>query len=125
MDAVDTMYNLTREKETTSLSKKRLAETETIYGSFTLNTRGDFHKGHRLFTQAVAHSPRDTQYRKNLINLLIVMGEFDEAEHQLELFRTSNTYGGNEAIYKMLQGAIDEARQQQTTSARLESPAGS
>ena len=123
-EAVETMFNLALENETTGLSKKRLAETETIYGSFTLNTRGDFQKGHRLFTQAVAHSPRDTQYRKNLINLLIVMGELNEAEHQLGLFRTANTYGGNEAIYQMLQGAIDEARKQQTTSARLESPPG-
>ena len=119
VEAVETMFNLTLENETTSLSKKRLAEAETTYGSFTLNTRGDFRKGHRLFTQAVAHSPRDTQYRKNLINLLIVMGELDEAEHQLGLFRTANTYGGNEAIYQMLQGSIEEAREQQITSASL------
>jgi hypothetical protein len=119
VESVETMFNLTLNNETTSLSKKRLAEAETIYGSFTLNTRGDLQKGHRLFTQAVVHSPRDTQYRKNLINLLIVMGDLNEAEHQLALFRTANTYGGNEAIYKMLQGSIDEARKQQTTSASL------
>ncbi len=50
------------------------------------------------------------------------MGELNEAEHQLDLFRTANTYGGNEAIYQMLQDSIDEARKQQNTSARLDSP---
>ena len=124
IETVETMFNLTLENETTSLSNTRLAEAETIYGSFTLNTRGDFRKGRRLFTQAVEHSPRDTQYRKNLVNMLIVMGELNEAQHQLELFRTANTYGGNEAIYQMLQGSINEARKQQTSSARLEPPSG-
>ena len=114
------MFNLTLENETTSLSNARLAEAETIYGSFTLNTRGDFPKGRRLFTQAVEHSPRDTQYRQNLVNMLIVMGDLNEAQHQLELFRTANTYGGNEVTYQMLQDSIDDARKQQITSARLE-----
>jgi hypothetical protein len=53
------------------------------------------------------------------------MGELNEAQHQLELFRTANTYGGNESIYQSLQGSIDDARKQQTTSALLEPPSGS
>ena len=125
METVETMFNLTLENETISLINTQLAEAETLYGSFTLNTRGDFLKGRRLFTQAVEHSPRDTQYRQNLVNMLIVMGEINEAQHQLELFRTANTYGGNESIYQTLQGSIDDARKQQTTSARLEPPSGS
>jgi len=124
VETMEKIFNLTLDNETTRLSKKRLAGAETLYGFFTLNTRGDTQKGHRLFTQAVAHTPRNTQYRQNLINLLIVMGELNEAEHQLALFRTANTHGGNEAIYQMLQDSIDKARKQQTTSARLEPPSG-
>ena len=119
-ETLDKIFNLTLENETTRLSSKRLAEAETIYGSFLLNTRGDFRKGYRLFTQAVQHSPRDTQYRQNLINMLIVTGAFDEAENQLELFRTANTHSGNEAIYLMLENSITEARQQQSASAKLD-----
>ena len=125
VEKMETMFNLTLDNETVSLSKQRIAEAETLYGSFAINTRGDFRKGNRLFTQAIAHSPRDTPYRQNLINLLIAMGELNEAEHQLELFRTANTYGGNESIYQALQGSIDDARKQQTTSARLKPPSGS
>jgi hypothetical protein len=125
VEKVETMFRLTLDNETTRLSNQRIAEAETLYGSFTINTRGDVRKGHRLFTQAVAHNPHDTSYRQNLINLLIAMGEFNEAEHQLELFRTDNTYGGNESIYQKLQGSIDDARKQQITAAKLEPPAGS
>jgi hypothetical protein len=124
VETMEKIFNLTLDNETTSLSNKRLAGAEALYGFFTVNTRGDVQKGHHLFTQAVAHSPRDTQYRQNLINLLIVMGELNEAEHQLALFRTANTYGGNEVIYQLLQDSIDDARKQQTTSARLESSPG-
>ena len=52
------------------------------------------------------------------------MGDLNEAQHQLELFRAANTYGGNEVIYQMLQDSIDDARKQQTTSARLDLPGG-
>ena len=125
VEKMETMFNLVLDNETISRSKQRVAEAETLYGSFTINTRGDLQKGHRLFTQAVAHSPRDTPYRLNLINLLIAMGEFSEAERQLALFRAANTHGGNEFIYQTLQGSIDNARKQQNTSARLDPPAGS
>jgi thioredoxin-like negative regulator of GroEL len=114
------MFNLTMDNETTRLSNKRLAETEALYGSFAINTQKDLRKGHRLFTQAVAHRPRDMHYWQNLIRLLIAAGDLAEAEQKLELFRTTNTHGGNEAIYQVLQNSIDDARKQQAVSARLD-----
>ena len=124
-ETLDMMFNLVMDNETIHFNTKRLAAAEAIYGAFTLNTLGDFRKGHQLFTQAAAHSPREAPYRINLINMLITMGVLNEAQHQLELFRTANTYDGNKSIYQSLQGSIDDARNQQTTSARLEPPAGS
>jgi hypothetical protein len=123
--ALETMFNLTMNNETTRLSNKRLAEAETLYGFFAINTQKDLIKGHRLFTQAVAHSPRDTPYWQNLVRLLIAAGDLDEAQDKLELFRSANTHGGNEAIYQMLQDSIDAVRRQQTTSAGLEPQSGS
>jgi len=125
VEKVETMFNLTMNNKTTRLSKQRLAETEALYGSFAINTQKDLRKGHRLFTQAVAHSPRDTQYWQNLVRLLVAAGDLNEAQDKLELFRSANTYGGNEAIYQMLQDSINSARQQQNTSARLAPASGS
>ena len=120
METLETMINLTMNNETTRLSNSRLAEIEALYGSFAINTQKDLLKGHRLFTQAVAHSPRDMHHWQNLIHLLVAAGDLDEAQDKLELFRSANTYGGNEVIYQMLQDSIDDARKQQNTSARLE-----
>jgi len=114
-ETLETMFNLIMNNETTRLSNKRLAETEALYGAFAINTRQDIIKGHRLFTQAVAHSPRDTQYWRNLINLLIAAGDPDEAQNKLDLFKSANTYGGNEVIYQALQNSIDTKRAQQST----------
>jgi len=124
-EKVETMFNLTMNNKTTRLSNKRLAETEALYGSFAINTQKDLRKGHRLYTQAVAHSPRDTHYWLNLVRFLVAAGDLNEAQDKLELFRSANTYGGNETIYQMLQGSITDARKQQTTSARFEPPSGS
>jgi Flp pilus assembly protein TadD len=65
------------------------------------------------------------QYWQNLVRLLVAAGDLNEAQDKLELFRSANTYSGNESIYLTLQGSIDDARKQQTTSARLEPPSGS
>jgi hypothetical protein len=120
-ETLETMFNLTMNNETTRLSNKRLAETEALYGAFAINTQKDLIKGHRLFTQAVARRPRDTQYWKNLISLLIAVGDLDEAQDKLELFRSANTYGGNEVTYQALQKSIDDKHQQQATSVKLDS----
>jgi len=107
------------------LSNKRLAETEALYGSFAINTQKDLIKAHRLFTQAVAHRPRDTNYWLNLINFLIAAGDLDEAQDKLELFKTENTHGGNDAMYQRLQDLINSAHQQKTTPASTPSKPGS
>jgi tetratricopeptide (TPR) repeat protein len=120
-ETLETMFNLTMSNETTRLSNKRLSETEALYGAFAINTQKDIIKGHRLFTQAVAHSPRDTHYWQNLINLLIAAGDLDEAQDKLELFRSANTYAGNEGIYQTLQNSIKDKHLQQTTSAKFDS----
>jgi hypothetical protein len=119
VEALETMFNLTMNNETTGHSNRRLAETEALYGFFAINIQKDLLKGHRLFTQAVTHSPRDMQHWQNLIRLLVAAGDLHEAQDKLELFRSANTYSGNEAIYQMLQDSINDARKQQTTSARL------
>ena len=121
-ETLEKMFRLVMDNETTGFSNKRLAEAEAIYGSFKLNTLKDFPAGYQLFTQAVEHAPRDAPYRLNLINLLIVMGELSEAEHQIDLFRAANTHDGNEAFYQMLQNSIDEARKHQNTTASFDSP---
>lgn len=124
-ETMETMFKLTMENETTHLSNKRLAETEALYGSFAINTQKDLIKAHRLFTQAVAHRPRDTNYWLNLINFLIAAGDLDEAQDKLELFKTENTHGGNDAMYQELQDLINSAHQQKTTPASIPSPPGS
>lgn len=121
-DTVDGFFSLLFKKQN-ELAKNKVADAKTIYGYFSINTMGDFHKGLELFNQAVEHNPREQQRWINLINLLIVMERYNDAERKLELFRTSNTYGGNDDIYRELQSSIDEARKVHQPSAVLENPA--
>jgi len=100
--------------------KNESAELVAIYGYYTINKRGNFDKGLELFKRAVELDPREPQRRINLINLLTVMGRFDEAEQQLALFRAGNTHGGNEGDYSRLQEAIDAGRKEYMPTPRLE-----
>ena len=119
-ESLERMLTLAMNNETTRLSNSRLAEIEALYGTFAINTQQDILKGHRLYTQALAHSPRDTQYWQNLIQLLVAAGDTDEAQDKLELFKSANTHAGNEIIYQMLQDSIDDKRIQQGTTTSLE-----
>ena len=122
---VERMFNLVFDNKSLQSTHTRLAETKTIYGYYTINVRGNPQKGRELFTQAVELSPRNYQYWENLVNLLIVMGEFDDAQQYLELLKTKETYGGNNTLYQMLQNEINTARKSYSESHLHENPKSS
>ena len=93
----------------TALREER-AHLMSVYGYYTINKRSDFDKGLALFERAVERAPKEPQYWKNLINLLMVMARFDEAEERLDQFRKQRPYGSAESDFIMLQQEIDKGR---------------
>ncbi len=83
------------------------AKLVSAYGYYSINTRGNFDKGLTLFRQAVELNPREPQYRKNLINLLLYMQKFDEAEQQLEAFRQADTYGNSQNFFDSVETELN------------------
>jgi len=86
------------------------ARLVSVYGYYTINNRGNFEKGLALFEHAVELEPREPQYRKNLINLLAVMGRFDDAEQQLKLFKSADTHGNSQDFYESMANEINTLR---------------
>lgn len=121
-DRMEELLGLLLVQESLQSTPSRLAEAHTIYGYFTINTRGDFHKGLELFKLAVNLTPREHQRWINLIELLIVMQKFEEAEENIDMFRKGNTYGGNEAIYSRLQQSLDKMRSKQASPPTNDNP---
>ena len=66
--------------------------------------------------------PREPQRRINLINLLIVMNDFDAAEQQLNLFMAADTHSGSTEDYRMLKEEIETGRKVVETANTHESP---
>jgi tetratricopeptide (TPR) repeat protein len=83
---------------------------KTVYAYYIINQRGKFLEGLALFENVVERRPKEPQYWINLINLLMVMARFDEAEQRLEQFRDLRPYGSSEADFSMLQDDIDRGR---------------
>jgi tetratricopeptide (TPR) repeat protein len=83
-----------------------------IYGYYTINKLGNFDKGLALFERAVERTPDKPLLWKNLINLLMVMGRFDEAEQRLDEFIALSPYGSSAVDYNALQADIDAGRKQ-------------
>jgi hypothetical protein len=83
-----------------------------IYGYYTINKLGNFDKGLALFERAIERTPQQPLLWKNLINLLMVMGRFDEAEQRLEEFIALSPYGSSAVDYNALQADIDAGREQ-------------
>jgi tetratricopeptide (TPR) repeat protein len=81
-----------------------------IYGYYTINSRGNFDKGLELFERAVELDPREPQYWKNLINLLIVMRRPDEAERRLQEFKSVDTHGNSQKFYESIEKEINTLR---------------
>jgi tetratricopeptide (TPR) repeat protein len=92
------------------------ARLTSVYGFYTINKRGNFDKGLKLFNRAVEIQPNESQYWKNLINLLMVMARFDEAEQRLDQFRALGLIGSSENDYRTLQEEIDRIRLERSRS---------
>jgi len=90
--------------------EQKNARLVTAYGYYTINSRGNLEKGLALFEHAVELDPREPQYRKNLINLLIFMGKLDEAEQQLTEFKSSSTHGNSLGFYESIEREIRTLR---------------
>lgn len=93
------------------------ARLVSVYGYYTINNRGNFDKGLALFERAVELDPREPQYRKNLINLLVVMKKLDEAELQLAQFKSAATHGNSQDFYELMENEINTLRINEATPA--------
>ena len=98
------------EKIFSAALKDKNARLLTVYAFYTINKRGDFHKGLEIFEQVVEQAPNEPQHWKNLINLLIVMARFDDAGQRLDQFRTLKPLGSNESTFRILQEEIETGR---------------
>ncbi len=83
---------------------------KTVYAYYIINQRGKFLEGLALFERVVERRPEEPQHWKNLINLLMVMNRFDEAQQRLDQFRDLRPYGSSEADFRILQDDIDRNR---------------
>ena len=88
----------------------------TIYGYYTINKLGDFDKGLEIFNRVVEIAPHESQYWRNLVNLLMVMYKFDEAQTVLQKYRTLKPLGSSDYIFNALQKDIEDGRLISTTT---------
>jgi tetratricopeptide (TPR) repeat protein len=115
-EAMERMFRLTLENESLASNSRINANAHTLYGYFTINVRGNFEKGRELFHRAAELEPDNPQWHINLVNLLAVMGNYGEAEKQLEVFMATDTHGGGSADYQELRQKIDAERQAHESS---------
>jgi len=101
-ERMETLFDIVLEQEN--------ARLVTVYGYYTINSRSNFEKGLTLFEHAVELDPREPQYRKNLINLLAVMGRLDEADQQLKLFKSADTHGNSHEFYELMENELNVLR---------------
>jgi hypothetical protein len=106
----------TMERIFSAALKSANARVVSVYAFYTINTRGNFEKGLKLFNQAVDILPGEPQYWKNLINLLMVMARLDEAEQRLDQFKALKLVGSSEDDYRTLQEDIDRIRVERSRS---------
>jgi hypothetical protein len=69
------------------------ASTLYSYAIFAFNRLHDRDLALQLVKDAVQRSPKDQQYRANLINFLIALGKFDEAKTELSRLKANDRFG--------------------------------
>jgi hypothetical protein len=109
-ERMETLFRLILKNRSVTTNTHTRAAAVTLYGYYLVKQRHDFSKGLELFKQAVILHPREPQYQVNLIELLVEMQQFNEAEQQLASFQAGDTHGGNKKDFRRLQEAIAAGR---------------
>lgn len=109
-DSCDIPADVMEEMLTLALANIRTSQLLTIYGFFRINKLGDFNTGLEVFREITERYPGESQHWVNLINLLIVMERYEDAEQQLAQLRNISSYGGNDTLFDMLESEINTAR---------------
>jgi len=78
----------------------------TIYAYYVLNNNKDYKLGYSLFKEAIMLSPETIQYRINLIDLLLVIRQYDEARAELKFIKENNPLGKYNDIIKAIEDDI-------------------
>ncbi len=100
---MEEMYSL-------ALEQNYSPKLNTIYGFYRIDKLGDFQTGLEIFRRVLDEKPREPQNWINLVNLLLVMGRYEEAEAQLQRLGEVDLHGGNQLTHDMLKDEIDKAR---------------
>lgn len=83
----------------------------SVYGKYALHVLGDRDLALRLWRDASAFAPDDTQFRYNLARLLIELRRFDEARAQIAELRARGRLGQNEVMSAELETRLRTAAQ--------------
>jgi tetratricopeptide (TPR) repeat protein len=90
--------------------KKESVPLLMVYGYYKTTKQGDAQTGLKSFSRAVELDPQQSQHWLALVNLLVVMGELDEAEKRLAQFTAADAHGSSEKYHQLMREMIDEAR---------------
>jgi len=81
----------------------RHPDVVTIYAYYVLNNNKDYKFGYALYKEAIMLSPKTMQYRINLIDLLLVIRQYEEAWTELQFIKENNPLGKYNDIIKSIE----------------------
>ena len=91
-----------------ALSHRPDPEILNTYADYALNVLGDAGEAERIFRLVCELSPRNIQYRTNLIGLLIAVGKLDEAQAMIATLREKGRFGSGEDAANQLEQRLRE-----------------
>jgi hypothetical protein len=107
---MEAIYDTVLNHESLRNAGNREAHAYTSYGFYLINVHGEFRQGLEYFYRAVEAKPETVQHWINLIKVLVAMQRAEEAEQQLELFRSSDIPGATRRDFNRLTGMIEDIR---------------
>jgi hypothetical protein len=88
--------------------EKRHPDIVTIYAFHVAYNMRDLRKGEQLFHEATLIAPDKTQYRINLVRLLLLMEQYDKVRQQLDYLKRFNPLGKNNSLIRDIELTLKE-----------------
>ena len=94
----------------------RNANIVTIYSNYVLNVLHNYALAEQVMRVAITLSPKQPQYRINLIKLQIYLRQFDAARHSIEDMNTLNRFGHLDTVIAALKERLSKAEKTRPNS---------
>ena len=109
-DQMNRLFTLALNNDLLTNSGEPHPDVVTSYAYHAINNKRDIKLGYKMFLEAIRLNPTSTQYRLNIVNLLLLMKQYDKVNEHIAYLKENNTLGKHSYVIELMENDLAKSR---------------